>query len=265
MMLEKRRWGPRERWQLMGLLERGYSDADVGAVFGVTEDAIQKARRRYGIPAASDLGWSGAKFAAALGICRQTAYRLIRARAVRAIRTRWGQFLIPREAVLDFVADPAWWGTWEPENVSDPWLSDYVRRVRPPGQYLTSEQAAERLCVSTQTVLKWADQGVLPSIQAGHHGSRVLIPAWAVEQFQRPYEARSAAARRAIDRLRAAGLTYAAICQVIRRCPSTHPHLSRIHRGIVYPGEEIVAALEAALVLLPYYPSLRPALPPPRP
>jgi excisionase family DNA binding protein len=250
---------------MMRLVERGLDDARIAERYGVTRNAVRMARKRYGIPGAHEIGWSGKAFARAMGIDRYVVYRLVREGAIDAVRTPRGEVRIKRQDAVEFLERRDWWWAWRPEEVRDPWLRQHAQRLRPHRDYYTTEEVADRLCVQVTTVRKWAVEGTIPAVRAWGRGSRWFIPVEAVENFRRPWEARSEVARRAIDRLRATGLSYAAIAVRLGFSRNTGGHVRKIHHGQVYPGPDLTAALEALVVLLPYYPPVRPALPAPRP
>lgn len=219
-------WTNRRLEELANLIDHGWSDVEIGAHFGKSAASIQLARKRHGIRPRSGYHLSARAVAVMLGIpCAKTVIRWIKRGYLRGRRgQQWGpyrQWYVGRGALLDFLADPAYWHLWEPERIPDTALRYHYRAMRGE-RYLTHVEVAARYCVQPATVGAWLDRGLLPAVRRGNR----LIPESALVGFVPPgqrsragYRLRrfSASERDLILRMHAQGWTFQQIAEATSR------------------------------------------------
>lgn len=186
-MTWKRFWTPPRLWRLAEMLENGYSDAEIGAHFGVSAEAVNIARKRYDIACRSRQKLTASAAARLLGIESRTVVRWVRHGWLRAQRgPDWGphrRWMIDRGDLTDFLENPAYWHCWEPSRIPDATgLRWWATEMRAGERFLTLSAVAERYSVQPATVGGWIDRGFLPAVRNGNR----LIRAVDLEGFVPP-------------------------------------------------------------------------------
>lgn len=187
----RRTWTRARLWKLMGLLERGWSDARIAGAMGTTANAVNLARKRHGIPSRSDTLLSCRTAAELMGIgCSKTVTRWIERGWLRGTRgPKQGphpQWQIRRADLDRFLGKPEHWHRWTPERIADVRLKEWATKLRGGVRFLTVGQAAWRCCVQPGTVHAWIAKGWLPAVRTGEGEGNHLIQESDLDAFAMP-------------------------------------------------------------------------------
>jgi hypothetical protein len=183
----RRFWTPARLFELMGMMEEGYTDEQIGRRFGRSAQAVQLARKRYSIPGRSHLFMSARQVADALGIgCSKTVQRWIDLGMLPARKVPWQgkkgfMWGIRRSALESFLRNPRTRHLWDRDAITDPSLRA-IADEDPGVRYLTLTEVAERYFVEPMTVLNWVRRGQLHAERA----DRWLVPEHALDGFIPP-------------------------------------------------------------------------------
>ena len=234
-------WTPARLFELAGYLERGWTDEQIGRQFGKSATAIQLARKRHGLNARRKNLLSARQIAREMGVpCAKTVARWIERGHLKGRRGQtWGpyrQWYVTREALTDFLQDPAYWHLWDAARLADPDLRRLYLQRRTE-RYLTVGEVAERCFVVQNAVNDWIHRGVLPAVRRGNW----LIPESALEGFVPPGQRSKVGMRRRpwtadedarLLELRAAGLPWVKIGVALGRSTGS---VANRHRRLVQP------------------------------
>lgn len=167
------RWTGAEDFRLLGLLERHWSYPAMAAELGRSVYAVRErvSRLKSGLRTAN--GQTVADVARELGARREVVDHWIRRRWLPAHltgpRRQRGTFLIvEREDLEAFLGDERYWHLVEPARIADPVLRDWVIEQRGGLTFLTSAEAADRLCVTQGVVGDLVREGRLRGVYRGH-------------------------------------------------------------------------------------------------
>lgn len=197
-----RRWTPQEDGRLIALLEDHADLRRIARVMGRTYYGVYDRIKKIGIQPRQ--GQSQAEVARLLGVCQQSVLRWRRVGWLRSHKPNFRVVAIEEDDLLEFLEDRRGWAEWRPEGIADAALREWATEMR-SGRYVTTADAASRMCVLQQTVGQAIRQGRLPAIRAG---TRWLVEASAVER-QWPAPRRPRAYRKdpldaaALERVRA--------------------------------------------------------------
>jgi hypothetical protein len=184
-------WTKPRLWKLMELLERGWDDARIARAMGTTANAVNLARKRYGIPARSKQLLTARHVAALLGLgCGKTVARWADRGWLKATRGPYAgphrEWLVRREDLYAFLEDADHWHRWDPDRIADAALRAWATERRGGVRFLTVGQVAWRMCVQPGTVHSWIEKGWLPSVRAGDGDGNHLVRETDLETFALP-------------------------------------------------------------------------------
>ena len=168
------RWTQARRFQLMTLVDQGYSNAQIGQRMGISANAVKTARRRYGIGGVLNHALSARDVAETMGVrCAKTVTRWIvegylEGKQIRRMGPYRG-WMVQRSDIYAFVEDERTWHLWTPERITDRQLLRHAERVRSKVRFLTPREVAERMYVQVGTVNQWIHKGYLPARRWGNH------------------------------------------------------------------------------------------------
>jgi len=154
------------------MIYEGRTDAQIGRALGATANAVNIARKRHKIPSRRKVLLTSRAVARHLGIpCEKTVVVWIKAGFLKARKGqrvgRSRMWYIEEEALLDFLADPAYWHRWEPERVNG-YLRAWVAEMRNGVRFLTTGQVGAIFHVKHTTVNDWIHKGLLPAVRRGN-------------------------------------------------------------------------------------------------
>ncbi len=172
--MSRREWTPERLAALDDLLDQGLSDVQIARRLGGAPRAVELARKRHGLEPRCARVITGHWAAALLGFrCAKKVAKLVRRGAIRGSHG-WRQgpyrvLMIDRLAIYDYLADPAWWHTWEPEWLTDADMRSWASEVRPAAaRFLTTGAVARRLSVTPGAIKAYIARGELPARQWGN-------------------------------------------------------------------------------------------------
>lgn len=176
-------WTPDRYWTLLEGIEQGRSDAWIARQLNTTCNAVKLARKRAGISTRVPGVLNATEAAEILGIpCQKTVINWIKQGWLRSRRGRstghHQQWRITIDALQSFLANPEHWHRWDAERITDPILREWALTFEKP-RYLTTREAAERLCVEHPTVHSWIQLGRIQAVRNGNW----LIPEPALDGF----------------------------------------------------------------------------------
>lgn len=174
------------------MVRQGYPDAEIAAALGRTRNAVSVKRKRMRLYRRGWTGWlmSAREVARVMGIegCEKTVARWIRRGWLRGRKAGrsgpYRRWCVGRDALFDFVANPKYFPTYDPERIRDPELREHALEARRGHRYLRIGEVAQRYCVTTGAVNQWIHRGLLPAVKWGHW----WIPEAALESFIPPCE-----------------------------------------------------------------------------
>lgn len=167
------KWTQAKRFELMGMIDGGWSNAQIARHLGTTEAAVQLARKRYRIPSVFSHALSARDVADIMGVgCSKTVAKWIKARLLRGIRVRHmgphRTWKVSRDALYAFVEDERTWHLWEVDRITDVSLRRHAKRVRGDVRFLTPGEVAKRYFTSHSVVNSWIHKGYLPARKWGN-------------------------------------------------------------------------------------------------
>jgi hypothetical protein len=182
------RWTPAEVAKLEELLSHGLSDAEIGQRLGRSDNAVNIARKRHGIPSRHKQLLTSRRVADRLGLgcSKKVAYWIKRGflRGRRAAGAgRYRMWLVEEDALLAFMEDPRYWHMWTPERVKDSGEREWATEIRKE-RYLSTGEVGRRLGVVSNAVLSWIQRGCLPAKRWGNW----MVKESDLEGFIPPYE-----------------------------------------------------------------------------
>lgn len=184
---QPRRWTRQELARLDMLLDQGLSDALIARRLKRSPEAINLARKRYGLKSRSGRLMSARAVADIMGIgCSKTVTRWMRRGYLAGKRgPRQGQhqqWQVDEEALWRFIENPRHWHRWQPERMTDTSLREWAQELRDGVRFLTVGEVAWRCCVGTGAVNVWIHNGLIPAVRNGNW----LIRESDLEQFTPP-------------------------------------------------------------------------------
>lgn len=151
---------------LLGYVERGLTDREIGIRMRLTQAQVITARYRFGIPA----GTRSKGVVRIVEVNRMLGNRSTDTRVRRWIDNGWlhtelirtetesGRTLtrqvIPWASLWKFLEDPAHWARWDVELIPDPSLRAWARKMR-HDDVMTIAQAAAEIGVSKAGMRTW--------------------------------------------------------------------------------------------------------------
>lgn len=231
-------WTRPLRLRLAELLDAGLADEviarELSAAFGcrLTAEAVNLARKRYGIASRTRRAHTGRSVARLLGLgCSKQVARWCRAGWLRGRQTqrRGGnrQWRILHDDLLAFLEDEAHWHRWQPERITDAALREWALELRAGVAFLTVGQVAERCYVEPTTVNQWIHRGELPAVRNGNWLVRSDVLADFVPPGQRPRTSFTPADDELIVRMRAEGAYWREIAALLGRPETTVANRAR--------------------------------------
>lgn len=184
-----RRWTPARLWRLMGLLEAGRSDDEIGQALGCTANAANLARKAYGLRARHGALLSANAVALRMGVSQPTVTRWILRGWLDGKRGQaWGphcEWFVHPDALEPFVEDARYWRFWDPRRVTDDGLRHTACMLRPAAfePLLTTDAVAERLYMARHTVREAILAGRLPGL---YMAGRWYVPEAALATYVPP-------------------------------------------------------------------------------
>lgn len=165
-----RPWSATEDWQLLGLVERDLTLAEIAARLGRGIQAVEDRLTALGVRVRDARGYTTRAVAERLGVDWHRVAEWVRRGWLRSrtapIRTATFR-LISHEQLLQFLADERYWHLWETERIRDSALREWAREVRGDVRYLTVAEAARRLCMTPGAVNKAVREGRLTAVRRG--------------------------------------------------------------------------------------------------
>ncbi len=160
------RWTERRRFLLEDLLARGWSDRRIAKVFETTAVAVNAARQRFGMAPRYRQGHSRKALAQLLGVTPHVIHRWQEAgwlgrRYCASSPGGHGVLLTSDSELMDFLENPDTWHAWRWQDITDPNLRLYCRRLRGDVVYLGSAEVAAMAGVLQTTVNRHIQQGKL--------------------------------------------------------------------------------------------------------
>jgi transcriptional regulator with XRE-family HTH domain len=158
--------------RLMELLERGWSDGEIGLYLRMPRYVIRRAREKRGWRPGAELAgmMTMADFARRMGMADtgNTARLLIDSGVIQASIRQWPgrkerMIGIKEEWLLDFLEDSRYWHLWSCERIADPKLREWAQKKRTE-ELLTLRQVGDELCVTESTVRSWLERN--PELRA---------------------------------------------------------------------------------------------------
>ncbi len=164
-----KRWTNRERNKLTKLLEANVPYPAIAAKLKRTEMAVRERAERLGL-AYGEQGDSLLTTARLMGVHHRAVESWIRAGALEATRSpladrRW---VITQDALTAFMTEEAHWHMWNPLAIPPGLFADWAREMRDGVTFLSVEQAATRLQVTTNAVIARIKTGAQSGVKWGH-------------------------------------------------------------------------------------------------
>jgi hypothetical protein len=169
----RRFWTKARLFRLMGLLEQGRSDVEIGKVLGCSSNAVNLARKRHGIKPRRLQRLTARAVARTMGVaCAKTVAHWIHDGFLPAHRVHGfagrPMWHVDHDALWDFIADERTWHLWTPERITDTGLRRHAEQVRGEVRFLTPREFAEMAFVQHSTVNQWIHKGWLPARRWGN-------------------------------------------------------------------------------------------------
>lgn len=167
------RWTPEEDNRLIAMLEEHRGYAEIARALGrPIQGVMGRAGKHLGVTLRSAGGRTQSEVATLLGVCHQSVMRWRRRGWLRC-RSVGHTVFVDEDALFAFMEDPRGWAEWEVDRVTDPTIREWAREIRSGSvRYLTTDEAAARLCVVRQAIAQAVRQGRLGAVKAG---KRLLV------------------------------------------------------------------------------------------
>lgn len=167
-------WTAARRWELMSMIERGWTDERIGRALGVSANAASCARKRYALPSRSRSLLSALDVARRLGIsCSKGVVRWIDQGWLKATngpgRGRHRVHLVREDDLMTFLEDREHWHRWDPTRIPDKALREWATELQAGVWFLSVTEVAARMCVQPNTVSGWIRRGLLPAMRNGNY------------------------------------------------------------------------------------------------
>lgn len=185
-------WTDAEKDKLICLVEAGYGYDTIARRLKRTRTAVILKAKRLGVRVTTTPATLAARDVAALlgKGCSKSVSGWITHGWLKARNAGTPQkplWRIDWEALTDFLANPAYWSTWEPARITDACLREWAQELRAnEPRLLTQQEVARRYHVTTEAVAQWLDKGWMPFVRAGRQNR--LIPETALAGWVIPSE-----------------------------------------------------------------------------
>lgn len=163
-------WTRADHQRLLDLLDAGRPWDAIAAGLGRSRKAVQVRYYRHVIPAYGRVpGLSLGAVARLLGVPEMRPARWVREgrltapAAVHARGKGMGQRAVSWESLHAFMRDPATWGEWSAEDVTDGALKAWARELRGGEKLLTLRDACRRVGYAHSQMWKYVNRGAIPS------------------------------------------------------------------------------------------------------
>lgn len=233
-----RPWTKAECHRLVELMEQHHTYAEAAAILGRGVSAVRERCWKLDAAMTTANGRTVSEIARRLGVDHKTVAWWIRRGYLKGHRLTApmgrGQLLIvEHEDLTTFLEDERHWHLWTPERITESGLREWATELRGHVRFLTTQEVADRLCVTHYQVCKLISQGRIPAVKRGNNW---LIRA---DRLVRPVERPKLRGPDVTDRERATirrlwgTVPAAAIARRLKR-PGTTVH--RIAHAMGLPG-----------------------------
>lgn len=167
------KWPLSRRFEVMTLIERGKSSAQIAKALGTTENAIQLMRMRYQMETTKATRLTARQVAERMGVrCPKTVTKWIEAGLLKGKKGyKQGPhrvWLVEPLHLYDFISDESTWHVWEVERIADPRLRAHAQEVRGDIRFLTPREVAWEFYVEHAAINNWIRKGKLKGRKWGN-------------------------------------------------------------------------------------------------
>lgn len=186
----RRGWGRAEEFRLMTLLEAHTPYPQIAAQLGRTEQAVRDRCALLGIAITRASGRTPSAVAKLLAVDSKCVAWWIDEGWLRVSgpHTAMGNGVlrvVEDDDLTAFLEEERYWHLWEPERITEPPLRDWATEQRRGLVFLTTGQAADRLCVTHFRVNQMIHRGTLRAVRRGR-GNWLIRSDWCVHPDYSP-------------------------------------------------------------------------------
>jgi excisionase family DNA binding protein len=172
-----RRWTTKRIKQLIAYIEAHKGYDEIARLMGFSRAAVKRQAILQGATVLTANGYCNAEVARMMGVHPGTVSMWqrngLRHHLPSGDRGHGKNVIVEHEDLMAFIGDEATWHLWEPERIADKHLRDWAKEVRGGIKFLTTGEAAMKLCVTYDAVHSAIKRGRLKAVRVGNGKWRV--------------------------------------------------------------------------------------------